>query len=109
MGISLAVFYIIFLSIILVPELPLVCIGGIVKLGIFMTLSHVLHILGIFNGFSAVCTIVLLIGVFILHLIPALPCHNLGFICAISFAFVIIGFMTCFSGCIFGSRLLCMP
>ena len=62
MGISLAVFCIVFLSIILVPELPLECIGGIVKLGIVMTLSHVLGILGIFNGFSMVCTIGVLIN-----------------------------------------------
>ena len=57
MGIFLAISCIIFLSIILVPESPFNCIGGIVILDIVMTLSHVLDILGIFNGFSTVYTI----------------------------------------------------
>ena len=66
------------------------------KLGIVMNLSCVLELLGIFNGFSMVCTISLLIGVFILHHNPALSCLNLGLICKTSVAFVIIGFMACF-------------
>ena len=46
------------MSIILVPESPLDYIGGIVKMGIGMTLSPVLSISEIVNGFSMVCAIV---------------------------------------------------
>ena len=46
----------------------------------------------------------------IFHLIPALSCLNLGLIWVTSFASdVIMGFITCFSGSIFGSNPFPMP
>ena len=73
-----------------------------------MTLFCVLGIPGIFNGCFTVWTIGWLIWGF-LHLNPALPCPNLGFICGMSFTFETKGFMTCFSGCIFRSKPLLTP
>ena len=58
--------------------------------------------------FSTVFTIGLVIGISFLCLNPALPCPNLGFTCETYLIFVTMGFMTCFSGCTFGSRLLPM-
>ena len=109
MGISLTVSCIIFLSIILVPKSPFDLIRGVVKLGIVMTFSCFLDILGIFNGFSTICTMCLLICVFIWCLNPALPCPSLGFVCETSFSFETIGLIFCFSGCACGSKLLPTP
>ena len=56
------------------------------------------------------CVKVLLIKFFILNLNPALPWPNLGFIGDTYFASVTAnGFTTCFSGCIFRSKLLPKP
>ena len=47
-------------------------------LHIVMTLSHVLGTWASFNGFSTVCAIGLITGVFNLYLNPDLPCPTLG-------------------------------
>ena len=49
-------------------------------------------------------------GSVIFHLISALPWLNLGLVWGTPFALeVIMGFITCFSGSIFGSHLFPMP
>ena len=91
-----------------VLELLLGFTCGVAKFDISIAISCMLDVLGN-GGFFLICVRGLLIKISILHLNAALPCPNLSFIYDISFASVIaVGFRTCFSGCIFGSKPLPM-